>query len=107
VTNVYRAVQESLNNVARHAEARRVEVSMRILAGMLAVKISDDGVGFGIHDGKDPISGTRGLRGLKERAESSGGRFDISSTPGCGTMIQLEWPVASGHAARLASASIN
>jgi signal transduction histidine kinase len=107
VTNVYRAVQESLNNVARHAGASHVEVSMRILSGVLTVKVCDDGIGFTVGEGAAATEGTRGLRGLKERAESTGGRFDVLSAPGKGTTIRLEWPVAAGHAARLANASLN
>jgi signal transduction histidine kinase len=80
---------------------------MRILSGVLIVKVCDDGVGFALGDGVTATGGTRGLRGLKERAESTGGRFDVLSSPGKGTTIQLEWPVAAGQAARLASASLN
>ncbi len=105
-TNVFRAVQESLNNVARHAEAHHVRVSMRIEAGILKVAVCDDGAGFQI--GEDgPANGTRGLRGLRERAERTGGRLELSSAFGKGTTVQLEWPVGAGQAAFLANASLN
>jgi signal transduction histidine kinase len=107
VTSVFRAVQESLNNVARHAAAQHVRVSIRITAGVLRVLVQDDGAGFEIDDGSSPASGTRGLRGLRERAARTGGCFDVSSAPGQGTVVQLEWPVAAGLAAHIAQASLN
>jgi signal transduction histidine kinase len=107
VTNVFRAVQESLNNVARHAAAQHVHVSMRIMAGVLTVAVRDDGSGFTIDGESSPTAGTRGLRGLHERAARTGGRCEVSSAPGLGTTVQLEWPVAAGQAAQLANASLN
>jgi signal transduction histidine kinase len=108
VTNVYRAVQESLNNVARHAHAQRVWVSMRISSGKLVVKIRDDGVGFEA-DGREPRGRlpSLGLRGLRERTERSGGSCKVSSAPGKGTTVRLEWPVAMGRAAWDANARLN
>jgi signal transduction histidine kinase len=107
VTNVFRAVQESLNNVARHAAAQRVHVSMRIMAGVLTVAVRDDGAGFTIDGESSPAAGTRGLRGLHERAARTGGRCEVSSALGRGTTVRLEWPVAAGQAAQLANASLN
>jgi signal transduction histidine kinase len=107
VTNVFRAVQESLNNVARHAAAQHVHVSMRIMAGVLTVAVRDDGAGFTIDGESSPTAGTRGLRGLYERAARTGGRCEVSSSPGLGTTVQLEWPVAAGQAAQLANARLN
>lgn len=110
VTNVYRAVQESLNNVARHAQAHRVWVSMRIADGKLVVKIRDDGVGFRVD--RDSREGhgrptLLGLRGLKERTERSGGCCKVTSMPGKGTTVHLEWPLAAGLAAWDANARLN
>jgi two-component system NarL family sensor kinase len=110
VTNVYRAVQESLNNVARHAHAQRVRVSMRIAGGKLVVKIQDDGVGFRV-DSDAPEGPGRpallGLRGLRERTERSGGSCEVTSAPGRGTTVRLEWPVAAGRMAWNANARLN
>ena len=99
VTSVYRAVQESLNNVARHAQAHRVWVSMRIAAGRLVVRIRDDGVGFGASlEGRESRGQPTllGLRGLRERTERSGGCCKVTSAPGKGTTVRLEWPIATG-----------
>ena len=109
-TNVYRAVQESLNNVARHAGAHRVQVGMRLEDGTLLVTVQDDGSGFAINgDVRRLIDRPelRGLRGLRERTERSGGRCMVSSAPGRGTLVRLEWPVITGTAARQANASLN
>ena len=109
-TNVFRAVQESLNNVARHAGAHRVLVSMRLEEGTLAVTVKDDGSGFAINGDVRRLverPELRGLRGLRERAERSGGRCHVASAPGRGTTVRLEWPIAAGQAAREANARIN
>ncbi len=108
--SVFRAVQESLNNVARHSGAHRVQVSMRLEEGTLRVVVQDDGSGFALE--ADPAhtadgSGPRGVRGLRERAERTGGRCAIATAPGRGTRVQLEWPLAPGLAAREANACIN
>jgi signal transduction histidine kinase len=108
VTNVYRAVQESLNNVARHAQAHCVWISLRIVSGKLVVKIRDDGVGFDV-DAREARGrlALLGLRGLRERTERSGGCCTVTSAPGKGTTVRLEWPVAVGRAAWDANARLN
>ena len=109
-TNVYRAIQESLNNVARHAGAHRVEVAMRLEDGTLLVTVQDDGSGFAINGDVRRLVAQpelRGLRGLRERTERSGGRCTVSSAPGEGTLVRLEWPVVTGTAARQANARLN
>jgi signal transduction histidine kinase len=95
VTSVYRAVQESLNNVARHAQAQRVWVSMRIVGGKLVVRIRDDGVGFNAVREARGQPTLLGLRGLRERTERSGGCCKVNSAPGKGTTVRLEWPIAA------------
>lgn len=88
---IYRVVQEALANVARHADAQSMQVSLIRERGELILTIADDGRGF------DPgaAHGTRyGLRGLRERAEMIGGRLDIESTPQAGTTIRLVVPTA-------------
>jgi signal transduction histidine kinase len=109
-TSVFRAVQESLNNVARHAGANRVQVSMKLDAGTLSVTVQDDGSGFAINGDVRRLvqgNGVKGLHSLRERAERTGGRCDIASAPGRGTTVRLEWPIAAGLAAREANACIN
>lgn len=82
---VYRVVQESLSNIARHAQARHVTVSVRRKGARGVIQVADDGRGI------DPqaIRG-HGLAGMRERARQAGGRLDVLSTPGGGTTIELE-----------------
>jgi signal transduction histidine kinase len=107
-THVYRAVQESLNNVARHSQAQRVWLTIRILDGNLVVTIRDDGVGFNPDTDSTPGGRTSlGLLGLRERTERSGGSCQVTTTPGNGTTVCLQWPLAVGVAARHANATLN
>jgi signal transduction histidine kinase len=78
---------EALANVAKHAAASHVEVSVNEDAGTLVMHIADDGVG-----GADPARGS-GLRGLIDRAEAVGGRLVVESHPSAGTRLTLELPV--------------
>ena len=108
-TSIFRSVQELLNNVARHADAHAVLVKMRLESGTLRVTVADDGTGFAA-SGEGANGGRprpQGLRGLLERAEQTGGRCHVESTPGRGTQVWLEWPVAPGLAAREANVIIN
>jgi NarL family two-component system sensor histidine kinase YdfH len=92
-----RIVSEALSNVARHAQARRVTVSARADGGELVLSIEDDGIGF------DPAAmpaGHYGLIGARERARLVGGRFDVSSRPGAGTMLSARLPLATSPEAR-------
>lgn len=88
-------VRESLTNVAKHAAARTVALSVDIEDGHLVVYVSDDGVGF-IEQGT--WSG-QGLRNLRERAERLGGTCELSTAPGNGTRIvwRLPLPLKSNH----------
>ncbi|WP_327169631.1 GAF domain-containing protein [Streptomyces subrutilus] len=79
---------EALTNVARHARAARVDVSIVVTHGVLGVTVSDDGVGIA-------RGGRRsGLRNLAERAEARGGALSVSSSRGGGT--RLDWRVPLG-----------
>ncbi|MFE1906565.1 GAF domain-containing protein [Streptomyces gardneri] len=86
---VVAVIGEALTNVARHARARRVEVAIVADEGVLAVTVSDDGIG--IRPG-----GTRsGLRNLRERAERLGGTLSVHARaePGSGTVVEWRIPV--------------
>jgi two-component system sensor kinase len=87
---LYRIVQESLQNVLRHARAGLVEVELEGEGGLVRGWVRDDGVGFGVDDlPSSPRSGVRGMRG---RAELLGGWLQVHSRPGQGTRIQFELP---------------
>jgi len=98
--HVYRIVQESLNNVARHAGASAVRVRVVREPQGLSIEVTDDGAGF------DPelAPGTRlGLLGMRERVELLGGRFGIESGRRRGTTVRA-WIPSEGRAAEGASA---
>jgi len=85
----YFVAAEALTNVARYAQARRVEVTAELRNDVLALEIRDDGRG-----GADPGVGT-GLRGLADRLAAIGGTLQISSDPGAGTALRAEMPCGS------------
>ena len=86
----YRLVQEALTNISKHANARRVTVALeRDPAGMVRVRVDDDGGGF------DPATSkpsSHGLMGMRFRVEAAGGRLRIESAPGRGTRIEALLP---------------
>ncbi len=88
-TAIYRIVQESLTNVARHADAEVVTVDLHREGAQLHVRISDDGRGFE----PDRVRGSLGLTGMVERAALIGASLTIASEPGEGTSVQLAVPV--------------
>ncbi|MCX5008216.1 sensor histidine kinase [Streptomyces sp. NBC_00638] len=82
---LYRVAQEALTNAARHAEAGRVEVSLRHTGGTVVLAVTDDGHGCGVaREGA-------GIRGMRERALLIGATLDITSAPS-GTQIRLTVP---------------
>ena len=84
---LYRVAQESLTNAARHADARRVEVSLHGADEAVVLEIADDGRGI------EAACEGAGIRGMRERALLAGATLDITSTPGTGTRIRLTAPV--------------
>ena len=92
---IYRILQEALNNVAKHSRAKTVHVSVGKTTSKIELAIEDDGEGFDPEDvsyRKEAPYGM-GLFGMQERAELSDGSFEILSTVGKGTTIQVLWPV--------------
>jgi signal transduction histidine kinase len=86
-TAAYFVLAEALTNVAAHACADRVRVSVELEGTFLAVEVRDDGVG-----GADPTRGC-GLTGLVDRVEAVGGVLTITSLPGAGTVLRAVLPV--------------
>lgn len=85
----YRIFQQLLDNVARHAQATNVRVSLRLTVEQVQLKVIDDGLGFTPpHHWIDfAREGRIGLLDATERAEAIGGRIEVTSTPGAGTLI--------------------
>lgn len=95
---IYRIAQEGLTNVARHARASRVEVSLRAEGeGAVVLRIADDGRGGPIREGT-------GVRGMRERALLIGADLTIGERPGGGTEVRLTVP-APGPARAVPSSS--
>jgi len=89
--NLYRIVQEGLNNLARHARAQRGRVAVTADGAKVVITIEDDGAGFesASLDGR----GGMGLNGIAERARILGGRSLIRSSPGQGTTVTVHLPL--------------
>jgi signal transduction histidine kinase len=90
-TALYRIVQESLTNVVKHAQARHVSVLLTMRNGAAAAVIEDDGRGFDRGAVRD---GGFGLEGIRERVLLLDGRLEIETSPGAGTTLVAEVPVA-------------
>ncbi len=88
--SVFRILQESLHNVAKHARATHVEVNLHPSNGTLNVDIVDSGCGF---DREQQDEAGIGLVCMDERARSIGGRLTVHSKPGEGTGVHLSIPV--------------
>ena len=88
---VFRIVQESLTNVARHAQAKHVVVKVAREESALAITVSDDGIGFATDAPRGANS--RGLLGMRERAYLLGGEIHVTSGPGRGTIVEVRLPL--------------
>jgi PAS domain S-box-containing protein len=89
-TGVFRIVQESLQNVAKHAEAQHVEVEVKEAGDYLLLRVQDDGIGFRPSSPRKPQS--LGLVGLRERAQLMRGELRVDSSPGAGTRVEARIP---------------
>ncbi len=92
-TTAYRIVQEGLTNVARHAEVSEVEVGLRATPDVLRIEIRDRGHGFNPETVLAAVA-TAGLVGMSERASLIDGRLVVDSSPGTGTCLTAELPLA-------------
>ncbi|MCH9781196.1 MAG: PAS domain S-box protein [Betaproteobacteria bacterium] len=89
--NVYRIIQEAMNNCLKHAEAKNISISLDNKKKQLALVFKDDGVGFDT----TLLAKTKqfGLIGMQERVKSLNGIFSIKSTPDKGTLINITIPL--------------
>ncbi|HEU5341186.1 sensor histidine kinase [Edaphobacter sp.] len=94
-TEVLRIAQESLANVARHAQATRAAMDLRYHSKHLALTVTDNGRGFEATADSLPANGHFGLQGMRERAAQIGAHLEVASTPGQGTAITLDVPIAA------------
>ncbi len=92
--SLFRIVQEALRNVVRHAEATKAFVNISFYDSEVVISIRDNGRGFELPKplGDLPRSGKLGLAGMQERAKLIGGRVEISSILGKGTVVKVTTP---------------
>jgi signal transduction histidine kinase len=88
---LYYVVSEALTNSAKHAQASVIHVELAAADSVVQLTVHDDGKG-----GADPANGS-GLLGLRDRVEALGGRLDIMSTIGKGTMLRVTIPIETGE----------
>ncbi len=89
--DVYRIVQEGLNNTIRHADARAVKVRVQRDNGTVRVLVADDGKGFDMTKATLESSGL-GLQGISERVQMLGGTLQLDTAPGKGTRLNAAFP---------------
>jgi len=87
--NIYRIIQESLNNVIKHSEAKEVIVSVLKKEKEITINISDDGKGFDVRKSRKGF----GLKGIEERVRLLNGEFNIESDVGNGTTVKIQLTV--------------
>jgi two-component system NarL family sensor kinase len=94
-TALFRVAQEALVNIARHAQARQASLQLRFDPAGVTLRIEDDGRGFDAQAvNLDPRRGL-GLRHMRERLAAIGGRFEVRTAPGQGTVLTASAPAAA------------
>ncbi|HTB64505.1 MAG TPA: sensor histidine kinase [Opitutales bacterium] len=92
-TVLFRVAQEALTNIARHAHATSVRISISEVSGAIRMEINDNGKSFDVDKTLAASSNKRlGLVGMKERVEMVGGKLAIESNPGRGTIVRADIP---------------
>ena len=87
---LFRIAQEALNNVAKHARARHVEIVLDQSNGECVMSVEDDGIGFDdVEDPSDKPKPGLGMVTMRERAQAVGGRFEVEALPGSGTQLTV------------------
>jgi signal transduction histidine kinase len=95
---IARVAQEALSNVARHARARTVTVSLGLSEGWVVMTVKDDGTGF--TPGSPPRQAGMGMANLAVRAAEVGGSVDVTSAPGGGTTVRFAVPCRESRSPR-------
>jgi len=98
---IFHFVQESLNNVRKHAHATCVTLHIHVIAGLLTIEVDDNGIGFQLeeHHHSDHSNTTArssshiGLRSMRERIQQASGSWEIQSQPGTGTSVKARFPL--------------
>jgi two-component system sensor histidine kinase DegS len=92
---IYRVVQESINNIRKHAAASRVKLNIEFREEGITVEVSDNGHGFNCSNTLNSAIavGHLGLLGMKQRVEMIGGSMDIRTAEGAGAVLTFHFPV--------------
>ncbi|TMC18851.1 MAG: GAF domain-containing sensor histidine kinase [Chloroflexi bacterium] len=97
-SSAYRFLQETLNNIHKHAQATQVHIHVRRLAHLMFIEVSDNGVGFcpaqAMREHQEDSTMHMGLRTMRERVQAVGGIWKLHSRPGEGTIVQAWFPMA-------------
>jgi signal transduction histidine kinase len=94
---LYRIFQEALTNVARHAEAHRVQAWIRREGAEMVLVVEDDGRGFDAGRLAKSGDGRAGLTGMRERVLGLGGKLDVKTAPGRGVRLEARMPLEATH----------
>ena len=103
-TTIFRSLQELLNNVARHARARSVIVGLRLDQSQMVLEVRDDGIGPRGSPQDSRTGEGQGMRNLRERAELTGGKFELNPGTSQGAVASVAWRLSRDEAAASASA---
>ena len=95
-SSAFRILQESLTNVARHANATRVTIRLQQTADVLRLEVKDNGVGISTQCLKSTDTSSLGIIGMRERALACGGELDICPNSAGGTTVSLRVPLNPG-----------
>ena len=95
---VYRIAAEALRNAARHAKARQIRAEIRYEERRFRLLVRDDGVGIDEETLREAPTGHFGLHGMRERAAIVGGRLEVLTRAGLGTVVELSIPAAIAYA---------
>jgi signal transduction histidine kinase len=92
--NLFRIVQESLNNIVKHAQATEVKFTIARANNRMTLSLEDNGCGF-VPGARSAVPGQGGfgLAGMQERAQLLGGEFRVRSAPGVGATIVVDIPL--------------
>lgn len=97
--HIYRIIQEALRNIEKHARTKKISINIILKAERLCISIEDFGKGFDIKQESVNYSKEKyGLLGMKERAESLGGTFNVVSVIGSGSKISIDIPLRINEA---------
>jgi signal transduction histidine kinase len=99
-TVLFRVAQEALNNVARHSQSDDASLQLEFGLEEVRLRVQDNGIGFDPDAQLAPPRGW-GIAGMRERAESMGGKLNLRSTPGKGTLVEVILAISESNASHI------